>query len=230
VFCLHPHQSEYVVSVDAVMPLPASTPLDRAVLAPNLETAINIIWDSGASVGDRVAVVGGGVVGCLVAWLAGQIPGTEVTIVDPADRSREAEALGVAWAPNADLLEDHDVVVHASGHPAGAVTALSIAGNEAVVVEASWFGDHPVSLPLGRAFHSRRLTLRSSQVGQLPPSRKARWTYRRRMERALALAAAPALDILFTEDIPFRALPTRLPQVTAAGAPGMCYRVRYPAP
>jgi len=228
VFCLHPHQSRYTVPAGDVVPLPPETPAGRAVFAPNLETAVNVVWDSGASVGDRVAVVGGGVVGCLVAWLAGRLPGSDVALVDPVDRSDVARALGVRWQPGPEGLGDRDVVVHASGNPAGAAAALALAGDEATVVEASWFGAQEVSLPLGGAFHSRRLTLKSSQVGRLPPARRPRWAHRRRLELALRLAADPVLDVLVSDDIPFEALPQRLPAITAPGDTGLCYRVRYP--
>jgi len=228
VFCLHPHQTHYVVPASDVVALPAATPPDRAVLAPNLETAINVVWDSRLSIGDRVAVVGGGVVGLLVAWLAAQTAGTQVVVVDLVDRRDVAASLGVAWSPSAEELgDDHDVVIEASGHPQGAHTALALAGAEATVVVASWFGDQEVVLPLGQAFHSRRLTLRSSQVGQLPPSHQRRWTYRRRMALALRLAAEPALDALFTHEVPFSELAERLPQVTSEGGGPLCVRVRY---
>lgn len=227
VFCLHPHQDRYVVRVGDVVPLPAGTPLARAVLGPNVETALNVVWDAAIGPGDRVAVVGGGVVGSLVAWLAAGIPGTSVQLVDPVDRGAVAAALGARHVRPEAAEGDCDVVVHASGHPDGAVTALGLAGVEALVVEASWFGAREVPLPLGGAFHSRRLRYRSSQVGRLPPERAPRWTYRRRMTMALTLAADPALEVLLDEVVPFEALPERLPALVAPGATGLCHRVRY---
>jgi NADPH:quinone reductase-like Zn-dependent oxidoreductase len=227
VFCLHPHQERFVVPATDVVPLPSGTPVARAVLGPNLETAINVTWDASIGVGDRVTVVGGGVVGCLVAWLAGQTAGTEVQLVDVRDRSEVARALGVSFATPSTADGDRDVVVHASGHPDGAATALRLAGVEATVVEASWFGDQPVPLPLGQAFHSRRLTLRGSQVGRIPPQRQPRFDHRRRMQLALRLAADPALDCLFDADLRFSELPDTLPPLLAPGAGGLCHRVWY---
>ena len=229
VFCLHPHQEAFVVPASDVVVLPDGTPTERAVLGPNLETAINVVWDAQLSLGDRVVVVGGGVVGCLVAWLAGQVPGVDVQLVDPAPRAEVAAALGVRHVLPSQAEGDADVVVHASGHPDGAATALGLAGVEARVVEASWFGARSVPLPLGEAFHSRRLTYRSSQVGQLPPQRRPRWSHARRIQLALRLAAAPALAALFDRELAFDALAEELPAVLAPGATGLCHRVRYGA-
>lgn len=226
VFCLHPHQDRFVVP--ASWAVPHRVAADRAVLAANVETALNVVWDSGAGPGDRVVVVGAGVVGCLVAWLAGQLPGAEVTLVDVLpERAAMAEVLGVSFATPDDVPDDADVVVHASATEAGARTALAVAGHDAMVVEASWFGDRSISLPLGEAFHSRRLVLRSSQVGQIPPRRRPRWTHRRRLEKALELCADPRLDALFTSACPFDELPLRLPEVVAGS--GLCHRVDYRA-
>ncbi len=224
VFCLHPHQDRFVVPVSWAVP--HHVPAERAVLAANVETALNVVWDSGAGPGDRVVVVGGGVVGCLVAWLAGQLPGAEVVLVDVLpERAAVAEALGVSFARPDEVAGDADVVVHASATEAGARTALGVAGHDGMVVEASWFGDRSISLPLGEAFHSRRLVLRSSQVGQIPPQRRPRWTHRRRLEKALELCGAPGLDALFTGSCTFDELPERLPEVVVGS--GLCHRVDY---
>ena len=182
VFCLHPHQQAYVVPASAVMPLPDAVPSERAVLAANLETAINAVWDGAPSVGDRIAVVGAGVVGSLVAWLCAQIPGTEVELIDiDPGRARLAAALGLTHRLPAAARAECDLVFHASGHPAGLTTALELAGQEATVIEMSWYGRTAVSVPLGGAFHARRLNIKSSQVCHIPPARGPRWTYRRRM-------------------------------------------------
>lgn len=227
VFCLYPHQTRYVVPADALHPLPEDVPPARAVLAANLETAINGLWDGTPRVGDRIAVVGAGTVGCLVAWLAGRIPGCRVQLIDvnPA-RERVAAALGVDFATPANAGEDVDLVVHASGAPAGLTTALRLAGTEATVVELSWFGDREVAVPLGGAFHARRLTLRSSQVGSLPPAQRPRWTHRRRLELALALLAEPALDALVTGESAFADLPATMAGLASADA--LCHRIVYP--
>jgi NADPH:quinone reductase-like Zn-dependent oxidoreductase len=227
VFCLHPHQTHYVVDAGDVMPVPERVPPARAVLAANLETAINGMWDAGVAIGDRVAVVGGGVVGLLAGYLAARVPGCDVELVDvdPA-RAAVAAALGLRFAAPEAARPDADLVVHASGSPAGLRTALALAGTEATVVELSWFGDREVALPLGEAFHARRLTLRSSQVGAIPPHRRTRWTHRRRLALALDLAADPALDSLFTGECAFEELPRAMERLARPGL-HLCQRVVY---
>jgi len=230
VFCLHPHQQRYVVPADAVVPLPEGLPATRAVLAANMETAINAVWDAAPSIGDRIAVIGAGVVGTLVAWLCARIPGTQVELVDiDPGRSALAAALGLAFCGPHSAAAECDLVIHASGSVAGLRSALALAGFEATVVEMSWFGQQTVALPLGEAFHARRLTLRSSQVGHLPPARLPRWTYRRRMELALSLLVDHSLDILISGESDFAGLPDLMPALAAGGTGVLCHRIRYPA-
>jgi threonine dehydrogenase-like Zn-dependent dehydrogenase len=223
VFCLYPHQSRYVVPATDVVPLPDGIPPERAVLAANVETALNGLWDAELRLGDRVAVVGGGVVGALVAYLAGRVPGCQVELVDTDEsRARIAAALGVGFARPERARADADLVVHASGSPSGLAVALGLAGLSSTVLELSWYGDRTVEAALGGAFHARRLTLRSSQVGGLPPAQQARWTLRRRLELAVSLCGDPALDVLIGADSPF----DDLPELCATGAaPG--HRLRY---
>ena len=228
VFCLHPHQDRFVVPAASVVPLPDDVPSGRAVLAANLETAINACWDAEIGPGDRVAIVGCGVVGALVGRICGRIPGTEVTVIDVrTDREPVARALGIGFATPDRAPVDCDRVFHASASSAGLATALSCAGTEAMIVELSWYGDRRVEAPLGGAFHHRRITLRSSQVGQLPPSRRPRWTYRRRMELALKLLADPVLDLLVDGESAFADLPDVMDAVTGETG-GLCHRIRYP--
>lgn len=230
VFALHPHQSVFTVPADAVVPLPAGVPAPRAVLAANMETALNAVWDAGPGPADQIAIVGGGVVGSLVAWLCGRIPGTQTTLVDvePA-RAATARALGVGFALPQQAPADCDLVFHASGHADGLATALALAGDEATVIEMSWYGAGDVAVPLGGAFHSRRLHLISSQVGRVSPSHRARWTHRRRLTAALELLADPALDALLAPAVPFHHLPVRLPEMLAADGGTLCPLIRYPA-
>jgi threonine dehydrogenase-like Zn-dependent dehydrogenase len=228
VFVLYPHQTCYVVPIEAVHVLPDEVPPERAVLAANLETAINGIWDARPHVGDRIAVVGGGAVGCLVAWLAGGIRGCSVELVDlnPA-RAQVASGLGVGFATPAHASSDADVVIHTSGSPDGLVLAMNIAGFEAVVVEMSWYGDRNVTVPLGEAFHSRRLTLRSSQVAAVPARQRSRWTHRRRFEFALSLLRDPVLDRLITGESQFDDLPQTMAHLAVGPEGTLCHRVRY---
>lgn len=228
VFCLYPHQERYVVPASAVQVVPASVPASRAVLAANMETALNGVWDAQVQPGDRVAVIGAGVVGCLVAWLAGRIPGTSVTLVDinPA-RADIAAGLGVSFAVPDAASTECDVVIHASGAPDGLRLALSLAGFEALIVEMSWFGTKDVTLPLGEAFHARRLRISSSQVGHVATSHRARWDYGRRMQTALALLADPVLDRLCSGESAFEDSASAL-QALATGEPdALCHRIRY---
>jgi threonine dehydrogenase-like Zn-dependent dehydrogenase len=230
VFCLHPHQDFFNVPVTALAPIPADVPMRRATLAANMETALNAVWDSGAGPGDRIVVVGAGIVGLLVASLAARLPGTTVTAVDTDDTRRAiVEALGAGFARPEHAPADADVVLHASATSAGLNTAIASAGLEATIVEMSWYGSKPVQVDLGGAFHSRRLKLVSSQVGMVSPGRRARWDYRRRLEAALRLLAEPALDALVEEEIDFGDAPRRLPQIFAPGAHGLAPVIRYPS-
>jgi threonine dehydrogenase-like Zn-dependent dehydrogenase len=202
VFALVPHQPRYCVPAAAVHVLPPGVPPERAVLAANLETAINGIWDAAPQIGDRVVVIGGGVVGCLVAWLAGRIPGADVTLVDVRqERAAIADALGVAFSVPDFAPADADVVIHASGSPAGLQLALRLAGMES--------------------------TIRSSQVGQLPPGQRSRWDHGRRMRLALSLLTDASLDVLFTGESPFDDLPSVMPTLAAGAGDVLCHRIRY---
>jgi threonine dehydrogenase-like Zn-dependent dehydrogenase len=218
VYCLYPHQTRYRVPAAAVHPLPDGVPPERAVLAANLETAVNGLWDAAPRLGERIAVVGAGTLGCLCAWLAARVPGCAVELIDAnPNRAPVAAALGARFRLPADAAPDADLVIHASGNPAGLATALGLAGFEATVLELSWFGTRDVPLPLGQAFHQRRLTLRSSQVGSVAAAQRARWDYRRRMALALGLLTDPALDVLITGEDGFEDLPSVMAWL-AAGA------------
>jgi NADPH:quinone reductase-like Zn-dependent oxidoreductase len=231
VFCLHPHQTRMTLPVAAVLPVPAEVPTPRAALAAQMETALNALWDAGAGIGDHIAVVGAGSIGCLTAFLAAGIPETSVTLID-VDESRAAvaAALGVGFAPaGGDPPRECDLVFHASGESAGLDLALSLAGFEARVIELSWYGKRRVEIGLGGAFHSRRLSLRASQVGAVSPQRRARWDNHRRLALALALCADQRLDVLLQEETPFAALPEALPEIL--GRPGALFHlIRYHNP
>ena len=229
VFCLYPHQDRYCVPAEAVHGVPEEVPAARAVLAANMETAVNVIWDARPGPGDRILVIGGGVVGLLAATLCRDLPGAEVTVVDPnRSRAAVAAALGLAHSPDPPGGVAADLVIHASGHPAGLQAALAAAAHEATIVEASWYGASAVEAPLGEAFHARRLTLRSSQVGHVPPDRAPRWSRRRRLRLALALLADPRLDVLLTGESGFDELPGVLAALAARPGDTLCHRIRYP--
>jgi NADPH:quinone reductase-like Zn-dependent oxidoreductase len=231
VFVLHPHQTVFTVPADAVAPVPRQVPPTRAVLAANMETALNALWDGAPGPADRIVVVGGGVVGLLVARLCARLPGTRVTVVDvEASRAEMAGAFGAAFATPEAAPQDCDLVFHASGTAAGLATALKVAGEEATIVELSWYGAGHVGAPLGEAFHSRRLRLVSSQVGQVAPSHRPRWGRTRRLAAALDLLADPVLDGLLAPAVPFGDLPARLAEILGAQADAHCPLIRYPDP
>ncbi|MGW1169472.1 dehydrogenase [Streptomyces sp. NPDC001153] len=228
VFCLYPHQSRYVVRVNAVTVVPERVPAERAVLAGTVETAVNALWDAAPLIGDRIAVVGGGMVGCSVAALLARFPGVRLQLVDAdPERAKTAEALGVDFATPDSALGDCDLVVHASATEAGLTRALQLLAPEGTVVELSWYGDRRVSLPLGEAFHSRRLTVRSSQVGTVSPAARAGRDYADRMALALDLLADPALDALITGESAFEQLPDVMPKLASGEIPALCHRIRY---
>ena len=228
VFCLYPHQDFYCVPEAAVTLVPDEVPAERAVLAANMQTAVNAIWDAKPSVGDRIVVLGAGVVGLLIAWLCRQIPGAQVSVVD-IDPTREAAAvhLGLKFLVEPPLTSLADLVIHASGRPEGLVSALSVAGQEANVVDVSWYGITTVPLPLGEAFHSRRLTLKSSQVSNLPPDQMRRWDAERRAVLAVNLLSDNALDVLLTGESTFEHLPTIMARLSESASGVLCHRIRY---
>jgi hypothetical protein len=229
-FALYPHQTAFNLPVESVALLPEDVPASRGVLAANVETALNAVWDAAPGPVDRIAIVGGGVVGSLCAWLCAKLPGAEVTLVDvDPGRAEIAGALGAGFALPFDANADCDVVIHASATAAGLATALRLAGDEAAVVELSWYGSNEIAVSLGEAFHSRRLRLISSQVGQVAPSHRPRWSHGRRLAAALSLLGDAALDALIATPIDFRDLPIRLPRILAAPGSVLCPLIRYPA-
>lgn len=228
VFCLYPHQTAYVVPASAVVPVPDDVPAARAVLAGTVETAVNALWDAAPLVGDRVAVVGAGMVGCSVARLLAGIPGVRVTLVDTEPgRAEVAAALGVDFAAPDDAPGDCDLVVHTSATASGLRTALGLLRPEGTVIELSWYGDTSVTLPLGEAFHSSRLTIRASQVGSVAPARRSSRSHRDRLALALELLRDPAFDVLLTGTSRFPDLPETMAALAAGRLPGMCHSISY---
>ncbi len=228
VFALFPHQDHFNLSLDSALVLPQGLNPARAVLAANMETALNAVWNAKPAPADHIAIVGAGVVGFLVGFLCGQLPGAKVTIVD-TDPRREplARALGLDFAqPDAAPLEQ-DLVIHASGNPAGLKTALSLAGLEATILELSWYGQKEVCLPLGGAFHSRQLKIISSQVGHVAASHRARWTHKRRLEAALGLLSDARLDVLLEPAVHFQDLPAALPRIFDNKNGILCQLIQY---
>ncbi len=229
VFALHPHQTLFDVPADAVVPVPKDVPISRAVMAANMETALNAMWDADPIPSGPIAVVGAGVVGALTGFLCARDRSAEVTLIDinPA-REELARALGLRFATPDNAPADCKLVVHTSADPNGLATAIDIVGDEATILEMSWYGDRLVPVPLGAAFHSRRLKIVSSQVGKVAPSRRATTSHRQRLEQAIALLADPRLDALLTPAVLFPELPARLPDILNARNGVLCQSIVYP--
>ncbi|HWT33524.1 MAG TPA: zinc-binding alcohol dehydrogenase [Microbacterium sp.] len=233
VFALHPHQSRFVVPADALVAVPAAVPPRRAVLAGAVETAVNVLWDARAQLGDRIAIVGAGMIGCAIAVLARRIPGAAVTLIDvDAGKARLAAALGVGFArasdaPDAHALEASDVVIEASGRGSGLQLALRLAPTDGEVVVASWYGADATSLALGADFHSRRLTIRASQVGAVAASRRARRSTRDRLALAMRLLEDPTFDLLLGGTSPFTRLPDVVAELAAGTADPLCHTIDW---
>jgi NADPH:quinone reductase-like Zn-dependent oxidoreductase len=230
VFCLHPHQDRFIAPLDALRPAPSSIPPRRATLAANMETALNAMWDSGAAPGDRIVIIGAGVLGLLIASLAARLPGAEVSVVDVEPSRRPiAESFGASFRKPDEVgaATQADVIFHTSATADGVALAIACAGLEGTIVEASWFGDTKPTIPLGGAFHANRLRLISSQVGQVAASHRARWSHSRRLDKALSLLDDARFDALLTREVAFDDLPRELPSVLAPGAPGLGAVVRY---
>ncbi|WP_017543125.1 zinc-dependent alcohol dehydrogenase [Nocardiopsis prasina] len=228
VFSLFPHQTRFVVPASAVSAVPEGVPAARAVLAGTVETAINALWDAAPLVGDRVTVVGAGMVGCCVARLLSQVPGARVQLVDvDPRRAATARRLGVDFARPEEAEGDRDLVFHTSATEAGLVSSLRLLHVEGEVVELSWYGDRRVILPLGEDFHSHRLTVRASQVGMISPARRSRYDHAARLQLALRLLEDPAFDALLTGESPFDELPAVLPRLASGELAALCHRVVY---
>jgi Zn-dependent alcohol dehydrogenase len=230
VFCLHPHQTAYVVPAAAVTVVPPEVPETRAVLTGIVETAVNALWDARPLVGDRVTVVGGGVLGCCVARLLAGIPGSEVTLVDVDPlRAEVATALGVDFRLPGDAPADQDLVFHASATSAGLQQSLESLAPEGTVIELSWYGDDATTVSLGGSFHSRRLSVRASQVGTVAPARGGGRTSADRLALALDLLRDPAFDALLTGESSFHDLPRVMSLLADGRLPGLCHSIAYPA-
>ena len=228
VFCLYPHQNVYVVPAGAVVVVPDDVPPERAVLAGTVETAVNALWDAAPLLGDRISVVGAGMVGCCVARLLGRFPGVQVTMVDSDGRRKDvADALGVDFALPADAAGGRDLVIHTSATATGLQRSLELLRPEGTVIELSWYGDTEIGLSLGGAFHSGRLGIRASQVGTVSPARSGARTSADRLTLALDLLRDPAFDTLITGMSRFDELPDVMARLAAGSLPALCHVISY---
>lgn len=229
VFALHPHQTLFDVPENAVVPMPKDVPLSRAVMAANMETALNATWDASPIPSGKIAVIGAGVVGALTGYLLAKNSGSEVTLIDINPKREElARALGLGFATPDNAQTDCALVVHTSANPKGLATAIEIAGDEAMILEMSWYGEGTIPVPLGGAFHSRRLRIVASQVGKVAPSQRATTSYRQRLEQAMILLADSRLDALLEPPVQFGDLPKHLPDIYGARTGVLCQVIAYP--
>ncbi len=228
VFVLHPHQDRFLAPEAMCIPVPDAVPTHRAVLAANMETALNLLWDAVPLAGERISVIGAGVVGLSAASLLSRIPGTSVTVIDtnPA-RAPLARHFGCTFAAPDAAPAEQDLLVHASGTESGLRLALASAAFEARIIEASWFGDAAPNLPLGEAFHSRRLRLIASQVGSVAGPMRYRRSHAERLALALELLTPPDYDALLEPPTRFEDLPAAMARLLAPG--GLCHVITYGA-
>jgi len=228
VFSLFPHQDYFILPIDAALVLPPELPPARAILAPSMETALNALWDGNPAKGDRILVIGGGAIGLLVAYLSNKVQGSKVLLIDPdPERRTIAETLNIEFStqPTKDFAPD--LIFHASGHPSGLKTALSIAPMDTTIVELSWYGDQDITLPLGEHFHANRLTLKSSQVSTIPPSHSSQWNHQSRLALALDLLQHDELDILISGETSFEEMPELFSSDPHTPAIALCHRITY---
>jgi len=225
VFVLHPHQDMFRAPAGMCIPVPDDVPTERAVLAANMETALNIFWDAAPLAGERMMVIGVGVVGLLTASLLARVPAARVTVVD-IDPSREAlaRAFGCEFALPEEAPGDQELIVHASASETGLRLALSHGAFEARIVEASWYGDKAPALPLGEAFHVRRLRLLSTQVGSVATPMRGRRQYADRLATALELLGDPRYDAVLDARVPFARMPEEMPRLLSGG---LCHVITY---
>ena len=229
VFCLHPHQDRYVVPASALTPIPDAVPSDRAVLAGTVETGINALWDAGPRIGDRVAVVGAGMVGASIAALLRTFPLDRLQLVDVnPSRSALAAALGVEFVHPDDAAGDNDLVFHCSATQSGIARGLQLLGTEAELIELSWYGTVQPRVPLGAEFHSRRLAIRASQVGAVAAARRPRRTTNDRLALAMRMLHDPVFDAFITGHGPFSALPQTMESIFDDGTDTLCQVIDYP--
>jgi hypothetical protein len=228
VFSLMPHQSIFQTDAANILMIPEEIPAQRAVLAANMETALNAVWDAAPGPGDRIVIIGAGVLGCLIAYLCGHLPGAEVTLVDiNPEREDIATKMGVQFSSPELAPKDCDLVIHCSASAAGLSTAIASAGEEATILELSWYGSNKIDVPLGGAFHSRQLKIQSSQVGHVSLSRRPRWSHRRRLAAALGMLSDSRLDSLLTKPISFESLPSELPKILGTPSSALCCLIQY---
>jgi len=226
VHLLHPHQQHCVVNEADITIIPAGIPPQRAVLASNVETALNAIWDSRLSAGDRVLIIGMGLIGSLVARLASQFPATQVSVAD-TDPARLALAREQGFSQYEPSDAPFDVAFHSSGSSAGLQTAIDAVGYEGKVIELSWYGTRSAEVKLGGSFHQQRKQIISSQVSQLPSHQQSRWDYRRRKQTVLNLLQDDGWDDFLTATVDFPEAPALFDKLRQGDRSQLSWTIRY---
>jgi len=223
-FAFHPHESHFCASPQALLPVPQGMAPAQAALLPNAETAVNLVMDGAPLVGERVLVMGLGIVGLLTTALLAQFPLAALIAVDPLpQRRRTAQRLGAiqtidpGGADGADALQEAladagerrgaDLIYELSGQPSALDAAVSAAGFDCRIVVGSWYGTKPATLQLGGSFHRNRVRLISSQVSTIAPQLRSRWTKARRMESAWQLLARLPAEELISHRFPLEQAP-----------------------
>lgn len=230
VFCLYPHQDRYVVPVEALTVVPEDVPSRRAILAGPVETALNALWDVPPCMGDRIAVVGGGMIGASLAALLSRFPLDALQLVDPDPAKRDmARAMGIEAVEPQAAQDECDIVYHASTTDAGLAEGLAQLGDEGELVELSWFGSHVPAVPLGADFHARRLRITASQVSTIGRARRHRRTHASRMDLVMQTLADPVFDALISGESDFAELPGVIADLASGALPSLCRAINYPA-
>ncbi|MGI9350414.1 MAG: zinc-dependent alcohol dehydrogenase [Rhizobiaceae bacterium] len=232
VFILHPHQDLMCVPASACHKLPDIIPTKRGVLSANMETGLNSVWDAEISGKPACAVIGAGVVGLMTAHALRETTGVSPIVLDvnPA-KEKIISKLGFNFANpsrHTDLnLPEFEFLFHTSASSEGLQTAIDLAGFEARIVELSWYGEKPVSLLLGGAFHSKRLRIIASQVGSIAPAMRAELDQSERIKQAMALLDDPRLDSLLETEIEFSEVPDHLHDLLGPQSDILCQVIRY---
>lgn len=224
---MHPHQDICHVEASSLFEIPENIPATRAGLASNVETALNAIWDSGLSIGDRTLVCGFGMIGALVARLLSFMPGVEVQVleIDPG-RKKKAKEMGFEVVENPEQ-EQYDLAFHTSASAGGLQKCIDSVGLEGKIIELSWYGTKSIALQLGGSFHRNRKQLISSQVSIIPKQKSARWDYKRRKETVFELLKNDIFDQHISHIIPFEDTPDFFQKLRTDKLEGLGYLIKY---
>ncbi len=212
---MHPHQDKTWVNASSVFVIPSEIPAQRAVLASQVETAVNAIWDSRISLGDTVLIAGFGLVGAIIALLASGIPGVKVAILEKNEYGKrlQGRCVFMCWTSMDDNDEVFDVAIHTTGDEKALQFCIDHIGYESQVTEVSFYGKKSVTLMLGETFHTGRKRIVVSQVSQIPSQRMIRWDLERRKKLVFDILKDKRFDLLAGNIIPFEHAPVLFNQI-----------------